>query len=245
MQSNYTQSYEPRISNARQLLVTDQTIVTLLDPAIDPAVLERFLIQFSALGVQITRPVDGWIRRAGERTIAIGLTEIGQSLVTHSKHEAGHHLMLIDDTRLLVSRWNANRSLQLSADDLLAQPSTPAMNDYIALHEDTIASDMPYAQVAIELEIERMSTTFGPSLMSQCRRLLPPDSLDGLSFIKEHVAIDVGHTALNQRMMGRLLQLRPDAAERLAAVGTRALEIYVSFFGECLRMAQREQPVKA
>jgi hypothetical protein len=112
------------------------------------------------------------------------------------------------------------------------------MLDYIHLHEETIAGEAPYAQVAIELEIERMSTTFGPKLMAQCHRVLEPSLLAGLSFLKEHVEIDVGHTALNEKMMERLLVLRPDAAERLAAVGRQALRIYVSFFGECLRLAR-------
>jgi hypothetical protein len=240
-----TRSYEPQLAAARNLLQSDPTIVTLLQPDLNPAVLERFLIQFSALGVRITEPVDGWIRRAGERCVAIGLEELGQSLITHSKHEAGHHLMLIDDTRLLVARWNERRTPHLDADALLAQEPTPAMRDYIELHEKTIASDLPYGQVAIELEIERMSTTFGPKLMAHCKRVLEPSLLEGLSFIKEHVAVDVGHTALNERLMDRLLRLRPDAAERLAAIGSEALRIYVRFFGECLRVAQREQPGRA
>lgn len=240
MESVLATAYEPQLSAARQLLEGDPTIVTLLDPKLEPVVLERFLIEFSALGVRITEPVDGWIRRAGERCVAIGLGELGQSLITHSKHEAGHHLMLIDDTRLLTSRWNERRAPALDADALMAQPATPAMRDYIRLHEETIASELPYGQVAIELEIERMSTTFGPRLMQQCRRVLAPELLAGLSFIKEHVAVDVGHTALNEKLMARLLLLRPDAATRLSAIGSEALRIYVRFFGECLAVAQRE-----
>jgi hypothetical protein len=240
MESMLTTTYEPQLAGARQLLESDPTITTLLDPAIDPAVLERFLIQFSALGVQITEPVDGWIRRAGERCVALGLADLGQSLITHSKHEAGHHLMLIDDTRLLAARWNERRLPALDADALIAQAATPAMGDYMRLHEETIAGELPYGQVAIELEIERMSTTFGPRLMQQCRRVLAPELLAGLSFIKEHVAVDVGHTALNEKLMGRLLLLRPDAAARLSAIGSEALRIYVRFFGECLAVAQRD-----
>jgi hypothetical protein len=245
MESIYVQSYEPQLSKARDLLATDRAITTLLDPAIEPAVLERFLIQFSALGVQITEPVDGWIRRAGERCVEVGLVDLGKSLITHAKHEAGHHLMLVADTRLLVDRWNGRRSLPLSADALLAQAPTTAMRDYIALHEETIAGDMPYGQVAIELEIERMSTTFGPLLLAQCRRVLEPSMLDGLSFIKEHVAVDVGHTALNERLMDRLLCLRPDAADRMARIGAEALAIYVRFFGECLHVATSQSPFLA
>lgn len=245
MESMLATQYEPQLAPARALLESDPVVLALLDPQIDPVVLERFLIQFSAMGVQITEPVDGWIRRAGERCVALGLVDLGKSLITHSKHEAGHHLMLIDDTRVLCSRWNERRVPTLSPDELLAQPATPAMRSYVQLHEETIASDMPYGQVAIELEIERMSTIFGPKLMGQCRRVLDPSQLAGLSFIKEHVEIDVGHTALNERLMDRLLLLRPDAAQRMSAIGSEALRIYVRFFGECLRVAERERAGQA
>lgn len=246
MMESPVETYTSGVAGARRTLEQDDAIVALLDPSLSPAVLERFLIQFSALGVQITQPVDGWIRRAGESCIALGLFDIGHSLVTHAKHEAGHHLMLIDDTRVLVGRWNERRTPQLSAEALLASPPTPAMQDYIRLHEQTIASDMPFGQVAIELEIERMSTTFGPKLMRQCAKVLAPELLTGLSFIKEHVEIDVGHTALNQRIMERLVALKPEAARRLGETGSEALRIYVRFFGECLAVARREaEPARA
>jgi hypothetical protein len=232
--------YEPYVEEARRVLVEDPAMVALLHPTIDPAILERFLIQFCALGVQITRPVGGWIRRAGERCQVLGLKEIGQSLVKHSEHEEGHHLMLMDDARLLVGRWNERRSRQLDAEALMALPATPGMQEYIALHEETISSALPYGQVAIELEIERMSTTFGPQQLALCKRVLGGDVLNGLSFIKEHVALDVGHTALNEKIMNRLLALRPDSAPRLAHVGGLAIRAYVRFFGECLEAARDE-----
>lgn len=240
IESTLAKSYEPELSRARALLVEDATIRALLDPRIPPALLERFLIQFSAWGVQITRPVDGWIRRAGERCLQLGLDEIGRSLVAHSKHEKDHHLMLMDDTRLLVDRWNARRAPPLSAERLFLEPATEAMRAYVALHEDTITGDAPFGQVAIELEIEGMSVSFGPRLIAQCLRVLGPDVVSGLSFIREHVAIDVGHTAFNQRLMDRVLAIRPDAAGRLAAIGGEALRIYVRFFGECLAAARRD-----
>lgn len=231
-------SYECQIAQARELLENSPTILALLDPEIDPILLERFLIQFSAWGVRMTQPVESWIRRAGERCTELGLNELGRSLVIHAKHEAGHDRMLVDDTRLLVAKWNSRRQPQVSADELLELEPSAAVVSYMRLHEDTIASDLPYGQVAIELEIERMSVVFGPKLIEQCKRTLHPELLQGLSFIKEHVEVDVGHTALNQRLMQRLLKLRPDAAVKLAAVGAEALQIYVRFFGECLEAAR-------
>jgi hypothetical protein len=240
MTSSLRELYEPHVEGARRALVEDPAMVALLDPAIDPLVLERFLIQFCALGVQITSPVGGWIRRAGERCQELGLKEIGQLLVKHAEHEEGHHLMLMTDARLLVGRWNQRGNVRLDPDALMALPASPGMKAYIALHEDTIASDIPYGQVAIELEIERMSTTFGPKQLALCKLVLGASVLNGLSFIQEHVALDVGHTALNEKIMERLLGARPDAALRLADVGGRAIRAYVRFFGECLSTAQDE-----
>lgn len=232
-----TEQYELQVQSARRLLTDDPIMVALLDPAIEPIVLERYLIQFCALGVQMTHPVDGWIRRAGERCIELGLAELGRSLVKHSEHEAGHHLMLMNDARLLVKRWNQRGLGRLDADELMSTEMTPAIEAYVSLHENTIASDMPYGQVAIEFEIERMSTIVGPRQLALCKNVLGPDVLSGLSFIEEHVALDVGHTALNQKMLARLLALRPDAATRLSDIGSNALRAYVAFFGECLEVA--------
>jgi hypothetical protein len=238
MQPSIDKPYEWHVAPARGLLESEPSIVALLNPDIEPILLERFLIQFSAWGVQMTRPVEGWIRRAGERCTELGFNDLGRSLVIHSKHEAGHERMLMDDTRQLVEAWNNRRAPLLSADELMLQAPSPAIESYVRLHEDTIASDTPYAQVAIELEIERMSITFGPRLIAQCKRALEPEVLQGLSFIKEHVEVDVGHTALNQRLLERLLKLRPDAAIRLAAIGSEALRTYIRFFGECLVAAR-------
>ena len=238
MTSSIQELYEPCVRDARRILSEHPTMVALLDPAIHPVVLERFLIQFCAMGVQMTRPVSGWIRRAGERCLELGLGEIGHSLVKHAAHEEGHDLMLVNDAQLLVSRWNERGSKRrLEVDVLLAAPATPAIEAYARLHEETIESDMPYGQVAIELEIERMSTTFGPQQLALCKRVLGVNILKGLSFIEEHVALDVGHTALNEKIMARVLSARPDAALRLAEIGGAALRAYVRFFGECLEVA--------
>ena len=237
MDSVLQSRYIPAVRAARELLHSAPATHTQLDPDIDSALLLRFLIQFSAWAVQMTEPVEGWIRRAGERCQELGLPEIGRDLVLHATHEAGHHLMLVRDTHILVKRWNSRFAMQLDAAELLRQRATPAMRRYAALHERTIESDAPYGQVAIELEIEGMSTTLGNGFIQNCRSVLGSEALEGLSFIREHVAIDVGHTAFNTRLMERLLRLRPDAAEELAAIGSEALRTYVEFFAECLGVA--------
>jgi hypothetical protein len=236
--SLYASSYVPAVSSARQLLETHPACAALVGEEMTPERLERFLIEYTARAVKLTEPVDGWIRRAGAATRAAGLESLGAQLEAHAKHEAGHHLMLIDDARNLAARWNARGDVPpVDVEALLAAPPTPATQAYVDLHEETIASPAPYGQVAIELEIEGLSVRFGPPLMQRVEALLGREVLDKLTFITEHVEVDAGHTALNEKMMARLLADRPDALEDLVRIGRAALEIYVRFFEECLTAA--------
>lgn len=230
--------YDPRLVATRGKLLTDRRAMDLLNPSIAPDLLELFLIEWSSLAVQMTEPVEGWIRRAGERTMEVGLPEIGRKLVRHAKHEAGHHLMLIQDTHRLVERWNARHASHLDAERMLARPRTRAMNAYVDLHETVIASDRPFGQVAIELEIEGISVAWAGKFIANCKRVLGTEGLSGLSFLEEHAEIDVGHTKFNNQLMESLLEARPDAAPALGHIGVTALETYLSFFGECLSFAR-------
>jgi hypothetical protein len=233
--------YIPHVRAARERLKTDPRLRALLDPDGDATVLERFLSVFCARGVFMTEPVEGWIRRSGERCAEIpGLEEVGQTLIEHAHHEAGHHLMMIADTRYLVSRWNERRSPPLDASLLFAEPPTPPMLAYARLHEDIIASAMPFRQVGVELEIEAMSPWLGPAIIDLCRQRLGDDILRGLTFLGEHAVIDVGHTHLNERLLDRLLALRPEAGEAVARAGVAGLDTYLDFLGECHDAAKAE-----
>lgn len=237
MTTKVDELYEPHVLKARSRLETDRGLRALLDPTIDPALLERFLIQYCSLGVRMTEPVEGWIRRAGERCIEIGLGDLGRTMLMHARHEAGHHLMMIEDTRYLVRRWNERRAPALDAERLLQQSLLAPTLRYVQLHESVIAGEMPFGQVAIEFEIEALSVRLGPRLMTQFQRVLGDDIVQGLSFIAEHVALDVGHTQLNERMMNRLLDARPGAARALGEVGSAALDTYLDFFNGCFETA--------
>lgn len=233
--------YEPYVRAAREATEVHPCLQKLLAPDIAPSVLERFLIEYCSLGVQITEPVEGWIRRAGERCKQLGLLDVGDNLIKHAAHEAGHHEMFIADTELLVELWNRHSDAgRLVARKLIDRNFTDGMRRYIDLHERVIASEAPFAQIAIELEVERLSTTILPKLLEQFQRILGRGILEKLSFLTEHAALDVGHTHLNTRMMEQLLALRPEVAERVAQAGAAALDAYMRFFDECLGIAQRE-----
>ena len=131
------ESYETRLCAVRTLFEQESALVTqILAPRIEPDVLELFLIYFSGLGVAMTEPVEGWIRRAGAACQEMGLDELGRSLITHASHEANHHLMLIEDTRSLVDRWNERHQAPIHADEILAHPATEGVLRYRELHEE-------------------------------------------------------------------------------------------------------------
>ncbi|WP_224248125.1 hypothetical protein [Hyalangium gracile] len=226
--------YLPHVMETRARLETEPTVRALLSPDISPALLERFMIEWSARGAYMTEPVEGWIRGAGERCIALGMEKLGQGLITHSRHEAGHHLMTIEDTRVLVRRWNRRYEQQLDAEALIAQPPTDAMRAYRQLHDDTITSELPIGQAAIEYEVGYLAVELVPKILEQVTRVLGRDAMEQLSFLNEHAAVDVGHTALNERMMEEALAPQPERARRLAAIGSRGLDCYLRFLGDCL-----------
>ena len=229
--------YEPKVERARERFRTEGALPVVLAADVRPELLEIFFIQFCALGVQMTEPVDSWVRSAGERCVALGMPELGRSLVMHAKHEAGHHLMMIDDTRKLVARRNASGKPALDADALIRVPATKGVAAYVALHQEVIAGDAPFGQLAIEYEIERLSVTAGPLVLKQCATVLGEGALAGLSFLQEHVEIDVGHTKFNEAQIERLLAKHPELDVALARAGSAALDAYGAFFADCLELA--------
>ncbi|MCI0392771.1 MAG: hypothetical protein MOB07_28905 [Acidobacteria bacterium] len=231
--------YETRLCPVRTLFEQESTLVTqILTPHIEPDVLELFLIYFCGLGVAMTEPVEGWIRRAGVACQEMGLNELGKSLYTHASHEANHHLMLIEDTRSLVDRWNERHQAPVNADEILAHPVTEGVLCYRELHEKVIADGRPFCQIAIEYEIEKMSAEYGPRWLDQIARVLGPETLATQTFVLEHVELDVGHTKFNQFQLGKLLAIHPEYAEDLADTGAAALRAYDSFLDDCLNLAR-------
>lgn len=213
----------------------------LFDPELDPRLMLRFLIVYCARGVRMTAPVSGWIERAGARCQELGWVALGTALSAHARHEAGHDRLFVNDVERLVQRYNRDHLAQLDPADLLEQPATPAVVRYVALHERTIAGPAPYAQVAIELEIEALSVDVGAPLLRQIEQRLDASVLECLSFLSEHVALDAGHTALNRRLLSELLGARPEALDVLVETGRLALDTYLDFLSECFEAARVER----
>jgi hypothetical protein len=232
--------YEECMEPVRAKFAANRTVATLQAPDTNPLLLELFLIYFTATGVAMTEPVQDWIRRAGERCEQIGLRELGRALRLHSNHEAGHHFMLMEDTRVLVDRWNVRQPVALDADLILSRQMTEGVRRYRALHENGIAGDAPFSQLAIEYEIEGLSVRLGPWLISRCTNVLGPTVTAGLRFLRHHVSLDIGHTRFNQGQLDHLLRERPECLGALVRAGEGALQAYGMFLDDCRLLAESQ-----
>jgi hypothetical protein len=228
--------YELQLEAARKRFADQLAVKTLFSEPMQAASLEAFLIAFTILGVEMTQPVEGWIRRAGQRCGELGLAHLARALAAHAQQEADHHLLMLADAVHLVGRWNARHRYQLNLETLLQVQPTRGVRQYRALHEDTICGSAPYGQLAIEYEIEMLSVTYGPKLIERCSALLHPEILDSLSFLREHVELDVGNTHFNRIQLNQLLMDNPAYVRPLVAAGSAALDAYAVFLGDCLSL---------
>jgi hypothetical protein len=227
------EEYEARLAAARERFDRHPAVIALFRGPIDPVTMKAFLISFAIVGVRMTEPVEGWIRRAGRRCGELGLEHLAKALEGHAHQEADHHLLMLADARLLVERWNQARTPELNVNALLALPPTRGVEAYRHLHDSVIAGQTPYGQLAIEYEIEMLSVVYGPKLIARCAALLGDGIVEGLSFLCDHVALDAGHTNFNRLQLGRLLAEHPGFLSGLVAAGSEALGAYAMFLDDC------------
>jgi hypothetical protein len=204
----------------------------------DPRFLEAFLLYFCAIGAQMTEPVESWIRRAASRCKALGLTDLAEALNRHAQAEAGHHLMMIADLRSLVGHWNARHTSSVDADELLRMSPSYGATRYCLVHEENIAGNTPYAQIAIEFEIEQLPLRYGSLFVARCLEIFGPEILPSLSFVTEHIDLDIGHTHFNARQLSKLIELLPENLPDLVEAGSAALEAYAQFLADCVELAE-------
>jgi hypothetical protein len=203
----------------------------------DAETMAAFLLHFSALSIPITEPVEGWIRRAGERCEALGWSEIARALHNHSKAEAGHQQYHIDDFAALVPFWNGRWYPPANADAIRAHGLTLGGQRYCDVHEENISSATPYCQFAIEYEIERLPVEYGSKFVENCVRLLGHEILGCMTFATSHVEFDVGHTKFNAHFLANLIAQDSTRLGPLAAAGAAALDAFADHLTECLELA--------
>jgi hypothetical protein len=215
--------YEALMAPARQRFDEHPAIAALFRDGLEVKTLEAFLIYFCALGVGMTEPVEQWIRRAGRRCGEFGLSKLAKALDAHAQQEADHHLLMQADTQWLVDRWNSRRQPVLVAGALMDLAPTKGVTTYRRLHEDVI---------------EMLSVAYGPKLIERCTTLLGAGILEALSFLSDHVELDVGHTHFNRLQLSSLLNENPSFLPPLVSAGSAALDAYAMFLDDCLGLAR-------
>jgi hypothetical protein len=186
----------------------------------------------------MTEPVEGWIRGAASRCAELGFSNLAEALVRHAKPEAGHHLMMIADLRSLADHWNSRHTPRVHADELLHTPPSFGASRYCRVHEDNIAGATPYAQIAIEFEIEQLPLRYGGLFVARCLEIFGPEILSSLSFVIEHIGLDIGHTRFNAQELSKLINLIPEELPSLVAAGSAALDAYAQFLTDCVELAE-------
>jgi hypothetical protein len=230
-------SYNLLLAPARERFETNPGLMAIRSSK-DPRFLEAFLLYFCAVGARMTEPVEGWIRRAADRCIVLGFSELGQALTRHARAESGHHMMMIADLRSLARHWNLRHSPPVDANELLRLKSSNGARGYCQVHEENIAGDTPYAQIAIEYEIEQLPLRYGELFLSRSLEIFGPDILSSLSFVTEHIHLDIEHTKFNARELARLIDRNPDSLPALVAAGSAALDAYAQFLDDCVELAE-------
>jgi N-acetylglutamate synthase-like GNAT family acetyltransferase len=229
--------YEALLTPHREAFAGRPALAFRDGSAPDPALLHLFLIYYSAFGISMTRPVESWISRAGEQCRRRGFDELGNTLIAHATHEAAHHKLMIADLWALVERWNAHSDAKIDPVTLGQKKLPESVRKYHDLHEEIITGNTPFAQIALEYEIEALSVRHGSRLVTIADKTIHDNNGGGLSFLREHAALDTAHTQLNRRQIVQLLGEHPSCLKELANTGARALAIYGQFIDECLRAA--------
>ena len=202
--------------------------------------LELFLLHFCAIGAQMTQPVENWLRRAALRCAELGFEQLATGLSQHAQAESGHHLMMIADVHSLADHWNSRHSPRVDADELLNQAPSKGARSYCDVHERNIAGNTPYAQIAIEYEIEQLPLRYGSLFLTRCLEVFGPEILPSLSFVSAHIDLDVGHTYFNERELAKLLDSTPESLPALVAAGTAAFDAYAEFLSDCVALAEHQ-----
>jgi hypothetical protein len=231
-------SYNNALMECRHRFATESVFGQILDGNIEPDLLELFWIYYCSIGVGMTEPVESWIRRAGESCVVLGWTDLGRTLISNAKQEAGHHLLMIADAKSLIDRWNHNHRSQLDLQSFLSSTYPSSVLAYAQLHEAVIASVHPFCQIAIEYEIESLAVQYGAQLIAASKQRLGEDFGQTLSFIQTHVTLDIDHAQEGQARLESFLAQQPEYSETLAIVGQAALDNYRAFLDDCLSCAQ-------
>jgi hypothetical protein len=236
----YQNEYQRRCEPARKEFSVRKVVREICTENIDPKLLKLFMIHWSALSAGLTEPIPNYLQRAGQRCEEKGLKEMAEFFYEHEEEEEGHDNWATEDVKKLVEAWNREEpNFQLDSKELLNEKMSPAVKRYHQLHEHVIEGNSPWDELAIDVEIELISTTYGPLLLKNWIDCMGQDSLPSISFLHEHVRADVGHTETNFEVVHKLLAQHPEYTDTLVKTAGDALNSYADFLDDALNYAKK------
>lgn len=234
-------NYEVALQGPRREFRATSVVKEMLSGNVDPVFIELSIIYWSALSSGFVKPVADYLRLAGDRCQEMELPEMVRFFRRHAEEEEGHDDWAVKDTHRLVARWNKRHpAIPLDAGELLDQRMSPAVLRYHQLHQNVIEGKAPYAELAIDLEIELITKNFGPRMLLQCIKKIGPHILWEMIFLREHVRFDFGHTDKNVETLNQLLQKHPDFVAKLVETGKAALNAYADLLEDCRGLAKEK-----
>jgi hypothetical protein len=81
---------------------------------------------------------------------------------------------------------------------------------------------------------------FGELFVGRCVEALGAEILPCLSFVTEHIVLDIAHAKFNVRAIAELLDLRPSSMSALVVAGMAILDAYAQFLTDCAQRADRD-----
>lgn len=232
-------SYQKGAELVRQKFASKEIVKELFERQVNPKLLKLFMIHWNALNAGLTEPIPMYLKRAGERCQNMGLGFMADFFYEHEHEEDGHEDWAIDDVKELVSLWNKEEpNHKLDAKNLLAKKISPTVKRYHELHEQIIEGGSPWAELAIDVEIELIATTYGPVLVRKWIDCMGQESLSKVSFLDKHVSADVGHTKTNFQIVDRFISEHPESVNVLLKTASDVLNIYADYLEEAMAYAR-------
>jgi hypothetical protein len=230
------QHYLPHVEQARAQAQAHPNVRALLSDQLDATAQLGFLIEFSALGVRLLRPVEDSLRRSASACFTVGLDALGDELQRLGKQAAQRRLLLIDDLVQLAQLWREQVDL---AALVRRPPPTAALVRRAQLREATSADELSFVSIlGVELELGQFAVSVGPQLMRACERKLGAQVFVGLSYLQartDHAAL--GADNLLERL-DDLLGAMPELGQPIAFAGVGALAAHVDVLGACISRGQ-------
>jgi hypothetical protein len=234
------QHYVPHVEAARDEALAHRSLRALLSDELDARALLGFLIEFSALGVRMLRPVEANLRRGAVACSEAGFDSLAADFTRLSKDSASRRLRLIDDLVQLSSLWRERfdaEGLDLGA--LVRRPAPRAALRHAAVREAAVADTLPFGLIGVELELGVLAMASGSRLLRSCERKLGAAILERASYLhvrSEHAALRADD--LLERL-DDLLRAVPELGPPIACAGGEALRAQIAVLAACVNRGRR------